>query len=98
MWGLLIPQTPLADKFFHGALVPICTYQRTMYKLSSSIGFENMKAPKIKSGGSSKTPLSGKKVIYICLQAYQNQLPSSINSGVVGPKIKSNGCRDPRCP
>jgi len=62
MWGLLIPQTPLADKFFHGAIVPICTYQRTMYKLCSSIGFENMKAPKIKSGGSSKTPLSGKKL------------------------------------
>jgi len=35
--GLLIPQTPLADKFLHGALEPVNAYRLTKSQLVSEI-------------------------------------------------------------
>ena len=39
--GLLIAQTPLADKFLHEALVPVNTYQHTTCQHSISFSFRD---------------------------------------------------------
>ena len=41
-WGLLIPETPLAQKFMHVALVSVNANQHTKFQLPSVISFGNM--------------------------------------------------------
>jgi len=85
-WGLLISQTPLADKSLNGAIVPANGYQHTKFQLSRSISFGDMRGPKIKSGRSSfhqmppsRQTLHRALVLVNAYKCAKFQLPSSIS-------------------
>ena len=56
-WNYWSPQTPLADKFLHGAIVPANAYHRTKFQLPSSNSFRDKEGvPKFNVGDTTPLP------------------------------------------